>query len=51
MSKIRMHIEMSQKVTKCKNCKTLKMVRYFNDYFCQSCDKEYNILLNKVINS
>lgn len=48
---LRIHEEIlqSKNVTKCKNCKTLKMVRYFQDTLCDKCHKEYNIILNKVL--
>jgi len=48
---IRIHddILLSKNVTRCLDCKKLKMIRFFGDQMCDNCEKEYNIFINKIM--
>lgn len=51
MSKVRRHIDLSNNIIRCKNCKCLKMIRYLDDILCEKCEKEYRHILHNIKNA
>ncbi len=49
MNNVRYHIDTSKNVIRCKNCKCLKLPRYFNDILCEKCEKIYSHMCNKIL--
>lgn len=49
MNKLRYHIDISKNITRCKNCKCLKMPKYLGDILCEKCEKEYLQICNKIL--
>ncbi len=48
MSKLRQHLDLSKNIIKCKNCKCLTIIKYFDNILCAKCDKQYIHIINKI---
>jgi len=49
MKNIRYHIDTSKNIIRCKNCKCLKLPRYFDDILCEKCESNYLHICNKIM--
>lgn len=49
MKKLKYHLEISNKIIRCKNCNTLKMIRFLDDTLCEKCEKQYVETVNSIL--
>jgi hypothetical protein len=49
MNKIKDHVILSKNIIKCKKCKRLIIIKYFNNILCEKCEKEYIDIINKIL--
>ena len=49
MNKIKEHVNLSKNIIKCKKCKCLIIIKYFNNILCEKCEKEYIDIINKIL--
>jgi hypothetical protein len=48
LQKLKDHIYLSKNIRKCKNCKHLFMECFFDQIYCNDCEKKYTEILNKI---
>lgn len=48
LQKLKDHIYLSKNIRKCKNCKQLFMECFFDQMYCNDCEKKYTEILNKI---
>ena len=48
MNKIKDHVILSKNIIKCKKCKCLMIIKYFDNILCEKCEKDYINIINKI---
>ena len=48
LQKLKDHISLSKNMRRCKECKQLFMVCFYDQTYCHECDKKYTDILNKI---
>lgn len=48
--KVKEHIQKSSSVKKCKGCASLMIAKYLDNIYCDTCEKKYNSIVNKILN-
>ena len=48
--KVKEHIQKSSSVKKCKGCSSLMIAKYLDNIYCDTCEKKYNSIVNKILN-
>jgi hypothetical protein len=49
MNRIKEHIQLSNNIGRCKECKTLMLRLYLGNKLCKECDKKYMKMLNNIM--